>query len=231
MRVLRFAVVGCGRVFAKHADALTGPLKGRAALVGVCDVDPSRAEAAGTRYGVPPFADLDSMLRALGPTVDCVSILTPSGLHARDAITAASHAKHVVVEKPMALTLADADAMIEACDRAGVKLFVIKQNRCNPAVVALRKAFEEERFGKIVMGTVRSEISLTRSTSAFLIMRLRNAAHPGSAMETASPSTTRSLRHLTSCIPRWQPAPRRVPCPAPPKQNGDLSYFRFKSGT
>ena len=87
--------------------------------------------------------------------VDVVSVLTPSGLHPIHAIAVAKAGKHVVVEKPMALRLDDADAMIEACDAAGVKLFVVKQNRFNVPVVKAREALDAGRFGRLVLGTVR----------------------------------------------------------------------------
>lgn len=93
------------------------------------------------------------MMRKIRP--DVVAILTESGNHARTAIELAQYGAHIIVEKPMALTLDDADAMIEACDSAGVKLFVIKQNRFNLPVIKLRKALEAGRFGKLTMGTVR----------------------------------------------------------------------------
>jgi UDP-N-acetyl-2-amino-2-deoxyglucuronate dehydrogenase len=82
-------------------------------------------------------------------------VLTESGLHAQHTIELAPYGAHVVVEKPMALTLDDADAMIEACDKHGVKLFVVKQNRFNVPIVQLRKALDQGRFGKLIMGTVR----------------------------------------------------------------------------
>jgi predicted dehydrogenase len=87
--------------------------------------------------------------------VDVVSVLTESGHHARNVIELASYGKHVVVEKPMALTLDDADEMIRVCDQSGVKLFVVKQNRFNVPILKLREALEQGRFGKLVMGTVR----------------------------------------------------------------------------
>jgi predicted dehydrogenase len=88
-------------------------------------------------------------------TPDVVVILTESGRHAEHAIALAPYGKHIVVEKPMALTLSGADEMIRACDRHGVRLFVVKQNRFNVPVVKLRQALEEGRFGKLVLGTVR----------------------------------------------------------------------------
>jgi predicted dehydrogenase len=86
---------------------------------------------------------------------DAVVVLTESGNHAAHTVALAPYGKHIVVEKPMALTLDDADSMISACDRHGVKLFVVKQNRFNVPVVKLREALESNRFGKLVLGTVR----------------------------------------------------------------------------
>ena len=87
--------------------------------------------------------------------LDLVVVLTPSGDHARHVIQLAPYGRHIVVEKPMALTLQDADDMISACDRNNCKLFVIKQNRFNLPVRKLREALEDGRFGRLVMGTVR----------------------------------------------------------------------------
>ncbi len=89
------------------------------------------------------------------PDIDAAAILTESGNHAQHAIQVAGRGKHVIVEKPMALTLPDADRMIKACDNAGVRLFVVKQNRFNVPIVKVREALEAGRFGKMVMGTVR----------------------------------------------------------------------------
>jgi UDP-N-acetyl-2-amino-2-deoxyglucuronate dehydrogenase len=152
---LGFALVGCGRIARRHADLLAGDAVEGARLVAVCDTDVARARAFGERYNVPHFASADEMLERIGPSIDVLSILTPSGSHAALTIALAPHGKHIVVEKPMALTLTDADAMIRACDVAGVKLFVVKQNRFNRPVVKLREAFDAGRFGKLVMGTVR----------------------------------------------------------------------------
>ncbi|MBL8644123.1 MAG: Gfo/Idh/MocA family oxidoreductase, partial [Rhodospirillaceae bacterium] len=153
--MIGFALVGCGRIAPKHADLLhRGEITG-SKLVAVCDIKPDRAKAFGQKYGVPHFIDFEAMMNAHGKDIGVVSILTESGHHAAHAIAAAKHGKHVIVEKPMALTLEDADAMIRACDTAGVKLFVVKQNRYNAPVQLARKAFDAGRFGKIVMGTVR----------------------------------------------------------------------------
>jgi predicted dehydrogenase len=153
--VLNFALIGCGRIAPKHVDALTSGAVPGAKLVAVCDKDLSRAQAIASKYGVKAFADRFEMLEKMGSEIDVVSILTPSGLHAEHTRDVAGFHKHVVVEKPMALTLQDADTMISACDAAGVRLFVVKQNRYNLPVKKMREALEAGRFGKLVLGTVR----------------------------------------------------------------------------
>lgn len=154
-RTYGFALVGCGRIAQKHAEILGGNLVPGAKLVAVCDVVPERAEVYAKKYGVPAFTDFHAMAKALGDRIDVFSILTPSGSHAEHCIALAPYGKHVVVEKPMALTLDDADAMIAACAKAGSRLFVVKQNRYNLPVVKMREALEAGRFGKLVLGTVR----------------------------------------------------------------------------
>lgn len=151
--MIRFALIGCGRIAKRHAELLgTGQIAG-ARLVAVCDVQADRARDYGARYDVPSFDSIAEMLAM--PGIDAVSVLTPSGLHAEHAIQVAHSGRHVVVEKPMALTLTDADAMIRACDQAGVRLLVVKQNRFNVPVVKAREALDAGRLGKPVLGTVR----------------------------------------------------------------------------
>lgn len=147
-----FALLGCGRVFPKHLAALAANPAAR--LVAVCDRVPERAAAAAARAGVPGYTDLCGMLRA-HPEAEVVSILTPSGLHAEHGLAVAEAGRHVVVEKPMSLTVASGQAMIEACGRAGVRLFVIKQNRFNKAIARVREAFDAGALGRLVLGTVR----------------------------------------------------------------------------
>jgi len=151
--MLKFALVGCGRISKRHSELLgENQIKG-AGLVAVCDKVLLKAEAISSKYGVPAYSCYHEMMQS--EKIDVVVILTESGVHAANTIDLAKYGAHIVVEKPMALTLADADAMIEACDRNGVKLFVVKQNRFNVPVVQLRNALERGRFGKLIMGTVR----------------------------------------------------------------------------
>lgn len=151
--MIKFGVLGCGRISKRHLDLLGGGKIGDAILAAICDNQPDRLAAAKVRHDVTAYADYDALLA--DPNVDVVVVLTPSGMHAEHAIAAANAGKHVIVEKPMALRLDDADAMIAACDRARVKLFVVKQNRLNVPVVKAREALNEGRFGRLVLGTVR----------------------------------------------------------------------------
>jgi len=141
----RVALVGCGRIAKNHFDAIAR-VDGLD-LVAVADVVQARAEAAGAANGVPAFASLAEMMAA----VDCdvVTVATPSGLHPVHGIEAARAGKHVVSEKPMAISLAGADSLIDACSDAGVRLFVVKQNRLNPAIQLVKRAVEKGRFGRI----------------------------------------------------------------------------------
>jgi predicted dehydrogenase len=149
---LQFGLLGCGRIAPRHADVLSKELPG-ALLSAVCDIVPERAARFGAKYQVPHYTDPEKFLKH--PDLDVVNVLTPSGCHAEDVLAVARAGKHVVVEKPMALRLDDAETMIGECERQRVALFVVKQNRYNLPIQALRRALEAGRFGKLVMGTVR----------------------------------------------------------------------------
>jgi UDP-N-acetyl-2-amino-2-deoxyglucuronate dehydrogenase len=151
--VIKFGLLGCGRIAKRHSDLLGGGHIPGAELVAVCDSVRERADAIAARFGVRAFYHIDDFLRQ--KDIQAVSVLTPSGMHPAHAIAAAGAGKHVVVEKPMALRLEDADTMIRACDAAGVKLFVVKQNRFNVPVVKAREALDAGRFGRLILGTVR----------------------------------------------------------------------------
>ena len=151
--MLTFALVGCGRIAKRHSELLGNGQIAGARLAAVCDVAAEKATRIGEQFSVPWFSDMHEMMIKTKP--DVVVVLTESGYHAQHVIQLAKYGKHIVVEKPMALTLDDVDAMIQACDVAGVKLFVIKQNRFNVPVLKLREALVNKRFGKLVMGTIR----------------------------------------------------------------------------
>jgi UDP-N-acetyl-2-amino-2-deoxyglucuronate dehydrogenase len=119
---VRIALVGCGRISASHFEAIAR-VEGLA-LVGVCDVLEARAKAAGEQWGVPWYTNYERMLAEV--PCEAVAIATPSGLHPTQGVLAARAGKHVISEKPMAISLASADALVQACDDAGVRLFVVK---------------------------------------------------------------------------------------------------------
>ncbi|MDQ2871177.1 MAG: Gfo/Idh/MocA family oxidoreductase [Acidobacteriota bacterium] len=146
------ALIGCGRIGQRHAAILGA--SPRSELVATVDVRLDKAGELAGRHGGLPYSDLERMLRAESP--DLLSVCTPSGDHG-EQVLAASRAgvANVLVEKPMALTLSDADAMIAECDRNGTRLFVVKQNRYNLPILKLKSALDEGRFGRLVLGTVR----------------------------------------------------------------------------
>jgi UDP-N-acetyl-2-amino-2-deoxyglucuronate dehydrogenase len=141
----RIALLGCGRISANHVEAIAR-VDGLE-LVAACDIVESRAMATGEKAGVPWFTSYEKMLAEV--KCDAVAIATPSGLHPAHGILAAKAGKHVISEKPMAISLASADALVQACDDAGVKLFVVKQNRLNATVQLVKKAIDKGRFGKL----------------------------------------------------------------------------------
>ena len=151
--MLDFALVGCGRIAKRHSELLGEQQIAGARLAAVCDVVADKARAIGERYSVPWFTDMHEMMKKV--KVDVVVVLTESGRHGEHVIALAPYGKHIMVEKPMALTLEDADRMIRVCDEHAVKLFVVKQNRFNVPIVKAREALDAGRFGRIVMGSVR----------------------------------------------------------------------------
>lgn len=150
---MNFAVIGCGHITLRHAEALQA--LPNAQLVAACDTDAERAQAFAQNYNAAAYTNYHEMLAR--PDIDIVTICVPSGLHKTVGIDVAAAGKHVLVEKPIALTLADADALIDACNQANVRLGVVLQNRFNPPMVALRKALDEGLLGRLLLGnaTVR----------------------------------------------------------------------------
>jgi len=148
-KTFRVALAGCGRISKNHFEAID-KIDGLE-LVAVCDTDPERAERAGAEWKVKHFTSYEKMLK--DAKADVVTIATPSGLHAEQGVEAAQAGKHVVMEKPMAISLTGADALVHACDKAGVQLFVVKQNRLNPPVQLLKRAVDRDRFGRIYMAS------------------------------------------------------------------------------
>ena len=142
-RSIRFALVGCGRIAISHIEALRQHAA-RAELVAVCDPRPEALASAVQRTGAAGFASLEALLSHCD--ADVIVLATPSGLHPRQAIAAAQAQRHVLTEKPMATKWDEGMQMVRACRDAGVKLFVVKQNRLNPTMQLLKGAVDAGRF-------------------------------------------------------------------------------------
>jgi UDP-N-acetyl-2-amino-2-deoxyglucuronate dehydrogenase len=145
-RKIRVGVVGCGRISKNHFGSIEQHAQ-NIELVAVCDIDPSALKESADQYKVTGYIHMAEMLGK--EQLDMVVLCTPSGLHPEQAILAAKHKVHVLTEKPMGTRLADALAMVKACDQAAVRLFVVKQNRRNATLQLLKQAVEQGRFGRI----------------------------------------------------------------------------------
>lgn len=149
---VRFGLIGCGRIAPKHVSALAK--MPQAQLACVCDLMEAKARAVGEEVGVPWYTDYHDMLEH--EPVDVVNVCTESGNHAGVAIDVMKKfGCSIIVEKPMALQLSDADAMIQTAREANIRLFTVKQNRFNGPIQLLKRALDEGRFGRVLMVTSR----------------------------------------------------------------------------
>lgn len=160
MKKLRFAIIGCGRISYKHVEAISNNHE-EAELVAVCDIIKENAEKKKADYinkmgcdcDVRVYTDYKEMLEK--ENIDVVTIATESGYHPAIAMYCMNKKKNVICEKPMALSIEDADKMIECAKKNDVKLCVSHQNRFNKPIQQLRRAVEEGRFGRVLSGTAR----------------------------------------------------------------------------
>lgn len=147
-RKIRIGLVGCGRIAKNHFDSIA-TYPDEFELVSICDNDPTALQLATDTYKVRSYLSLTEMLK--NEEIDAVSICTPSGIHPEQTIEIAEAGVHVISEKPMATRWSDGLKMVKACHSAGVRLFVVKQNRRNTTLQLLKRAMEEKRFGRIYM--------------------------------------------------------------------------------
>ena len=152
MSNVRFCIIGCGRVAGNHLQAVA-ELPG-AELAAVCDIVPERARAYAETYGVPWYSNYHDMLRA--ERADVVNVITPSGMHPQHVVDVITRYRpHVIVEKPLALRLEDAETMRRAAEDARVTIFPVYQNRYNKAVQAVKAALDGGALGKLAVGSAR----------------------------------------------------------------------------
>ncbi|WP_066705833.1 Gfo/Idh/MocA family protein [Curvibacter delicatus] len=161
-RKIRMAIVGCGRISKNHFGSIDSHIKD-VELVAVCDTDPNTLAEHIERHRVQGYLSMEELLKT--ERLDLVALCTPSGIHPEQAVLAAKYGVHVMTEKPMATRWQDGQRMVKACDEAGVRLFVVKQNRRNTTLQLLKRAVEEARFGKIHM--VHLNVFWTRPQSYY----------------------------------------------------------------
>lgn len=147
-RKIRLALVGCGRISSNHFDAIQKH-SDRIELVDVCDISAAALDKAVACTGAQGHRSLSALLEKT--TADMVVLATPSGLHPEQTVQIARSGRHVMTEKPMATRWHDGVRMVKACDEAGVRLFVVKQNRLNATLQLLKRAVDQKRFGRIYM--------------------------------------------------------------------------------
>lgn len=150
MAKLRFGIIGAGGIAHAHANTLRG-LPDMADLVAACDTIPAAADKFATEFGIETYGGPDAIERMLArKDIDAVSLATPSGLHYAQACAALHAGKHVLTEKPMAITLEQADTMIAAQAETGKTLGCVFQQRFNPSAVIVKSAIDDGRFGRIL---------------------------------------------------------------------------------
>ncbi|HWR44276.1 Gfo/Idh/MocA family oxidoreductase [Sporomusa sp.] len=148
MSQVKFAIVGTGSIVPIHAQAISRI--DDASLVAICGKNAAKAQEFATNFNCDWYNDYQEMLKRTD--IDAVSICTPSGLHAELGIEAALAGKHVVIEKPIDITLEKADALIKTCQKQGVRLGVIFQRRYSDGVIALKSLLDQGKLGKLIFG-------------------------------------------------------------------------------
>ncbi len=152
MEKIRFAIIGCGRISYRHIEAIRDNKD--AELAALCDLNLERAREMNKNAGVKVYQDYHEMFRR--EAVDVVCLMTPSGMHGEHAADIVGrYGKHVVIEKPMCLSVAEGQRLIELAKDKGVELFIVHQNRFNKAIQKIKTAIDDRKFGKLVLATVR----------------------------------------------------------------------------
>lgn len=153
MEKLRYALIGCGRISPNHIAAALGNRE-KLKIAAICDLDAAKMERLGQKFGlegVGRYTDYQQMLEKEKPQL--VAVATDSGRHAEIALACIEAGCNVIVEKPIAMSLSDADKMINAAKEKGVKLCANHQNRFNSSIRQIRSALEAGRFGRLYHGT------------------------------------------------------------------------------
>jgi UDP-N-acetyl-2-amino-2-deoxyglucuronate dehydrogenase len=226
MTRVRTGLVGCGKVGQIHAVALRRLPESD--FVAVCDSDPARAAAFAERHGARPFTDVGMMLRSAG--VEAVVIGTPHPLHAAPAIAAAEAGAHVLVEKPLAASLADCDAMLAAARRAGVRLGVISQRRFYEPVRRMKAAIDAGKIGTPVLGVFEMFSWRDRAYYESDPWRGKWATEGGGVLVNQSPHQLDLLQWFMGAIDEVSGCWANLNHPYIEVEDTALAMIRFKSG-
>jgi UDP-N-acetyl-2-amino-2-deoxyglucuronate dehydrogenase len=145
LKEINFAIIGCGRIAQRHAEIINNTAK----LKAVCDIKPDKAGDFASKYKCAGYLSIDELLKN-EPSIDVISICTPNSFHSDHTIKSLQAGKHVLCEKPMAISVAECKAMMIEADKSGKDLFIVKQNRFNPPIAALKAAIDAGKMGKIL---------------------------------------------------------------------------------
>lgn len=145
MRKLKFAIIGCGRIAERHAEHIVK----HAQLAAVCDINKNRLTKFNEQYACNIYTNIDELL-VNETDLDLIAVCSPNGLHAEHSIKILKAGIHVLCEKPMAINVSDCEAMINEAEKAKKQLFIVKQNRYNAPIAALKKAIDDGKLGKII---------------------------------------------------------------------------------
>ncbi len=226
MSTVRTALVGCGKVGQIHAAALRSLPESE--FVAACDRDPARAAAFAQRYGARPYADVATMVRDAG--VQAIFVCTPHPLHAEPVIAAAEAGAHALVEKPLAATLADCDAMLAAARKAGTRLGVISQRRLYEPVRRMKDAIDAGKVGRPVLGTFQMFSWRDRAYYESDPWRGKWATEGGGVLVNQSPHMLDLLQWFMGEIDEVSGYWANLNHPYVEVEDTALAMIRFKSG-
>ena len=150
MKTVNFAILGCGKIGTRHADKINSTDYVR--LTAVCDIIPERAKSLAEKHVCKYYTNLQDLLR--DDNVDFINICTPSGLHARHSIECLEGGKNVLCEKPMALSVKDAETMVDVANKKNRLLYIVKQNRYNPPVKLVKQLIDEGKLGQPILCSI-----------------------------------------------------------------------------
>ena len=139
MKKINFGIIGCGRIAQRHAKHITN----MANLKAVCEIKENRLNEFKSEYNIPGYTNIDDLLEK-EEELDVISICTPNGMHHEHTIKSLKAGFHVLCEKPMALSVKQCEDMIYEAEKAHRRLFIVKQNRYNPPIQALKKVIDNE---------------------------------------------------------------------------------------